>query len=255
MTLKEVFKDAVFIKALTYGRVRDTKSVATKVKCSYEEAKLRLLELMVDGKVIGVQERHSGREGFKWMWKLNKNYVEPNLTPRCDGLHLWDRGLVYNKYTFIQFARTCAKIAELSGVTLMNMEAAAYKPEFSENRVCFNGDSANDGEDYPFCINRAIVDTSKHMKGEKGRYYDYCDTGNKQYDVVVVACLIALKQYFVKTTLSLGADRKTIEAAVALVENAGVSVNVRKLQYRVESQAVADRDIIINKFVAWLEKK
>jgi hypothetical protein len=254
MTLKEIFKDSAFIEALSTDDFIDTEHVAEFVGCSHAEARLRLIRLAKIGRVIRDKAKFGGRDGFRHVWKLNKDYINPTYIPRCEGLHIWDRGVSYNKYTFVSFAKICAKIAELSGIQLMDMEAEKYEPEFSENKVCFNGDIKSGADDDPFCITRAITSTKLHMRGDKGRYYDFCDTGNKPYAVVVIACLIALKQLSNRTNLSIGADYQTITKAVDLVERAGMSVNSNKFLPVDMENEIGERDIIVDKLKAWLEK-
>lgn len=223
MPYEEKFKDRDFLNALSDSMGIDTQSVASKVQCSYEEAKQRLRNLMAEGKVIGMQNENTRRTmhadvTFKWYWMRNSDYKEPEMNPDMIGLHFYDRGTTYVKAKFAKFANACAIIANVAGLDLLE----GVESEFSDNKV-FIGHT--DNERLSLNISQVIYDTRKCLiSDEKKRYIGYADTGTEAYNLLTVACLISLKYFFPQTKLSLGVNNDDFEKAIELA-----SVGIQKI--------------------------
>ena len=233
MPYDEKFKDEDFLNVLG-GLWVDTQYVASKVGCSYEEAKYRLRILHTEDKIRQRREPSGGSQSFKWQWKLNESYTEPIMNPEQMGLHFFDRGLTFEKVRFMKFAVSCQKILKASGLRTYN--------EFTADQVLIVGQAESSN---PFIVTRTIENTSKSIKSsKKGRYVEFAYTGKEKYNIVSVACLITLKQFFPKVKLSLGVNNEEFDKAIALaIESEGVKkVDRKKLLH---DMAEVDRQKIL----------
>jgi hypothetical protein len=228
MPYNEKFKDEDFLNALS-GLWIDTQHVASKVDCSYEEAKYRLRILSAEGKVFKRREPSGGSESFKWEWKLNQNYTEPVMNPDAMGFHFFDRGVVFDKVKFMKYATACEKVLKASG--------RHTKHEFTEDKVLITGLKE---DSTPFIVNRVIENTNKAVKStKKGRYIEFIYTGKEKYNIVSATCLIVLKQFFPKVKLSLGVNNEEFDQAIALAIESG---SVKKVDRKKLLQDIKDVD-------------
>jgi len=169
MPYDEKFKDENFLNVLG-GLWVDTQYVASKVGCSYEEAKYRLRILHTEDKIRQRREPSGGSQIFKWQWKLNESYIEPIMNPEHMGLHFFDRGLTFEKVRFMKFAVACQKILKVSGLRTHN--------EFTADQVLIVGQAESSN---PLIVTRTIENTSKSIKSsKKGRYVEFAYTGKEK---------------------------------------------------------------------------
>ena len=121
----------------------------------------------------------------------------------------WRAPRVLEKQAFIAFADDCRKICESLPVGLAGASGEG-KPEFSQDKICFNGISPNDDHE-PFIINRKLVIIGpEHFScqpDENGLYFDFCKTERKPYDLCVKCCLVLLKAYFPQVKISSDGGR------------------------------------------------
>jgi len=76
------------------------------------------------------------------------------------------------------------------------------KPEITNNLICFNGSSQNSHE--TFFLERKTQTTFTRQDGstyendikKNGKYFEFCKTARKPYDLGVTTCLIIAKHYF-----------------------------------------------------------
>lgn len=97
--------------------------------------------------------------------------------------HYWRISSSLNKDKFKEFSSDCKLIAEESGIPLANGRGEPNTlPEFSEERVCFNGVGKESCETF--------------FIGIQNENFEFCKTRMEPYDVVVVACLLCLQHHF-----------------------------------------------------------
>ncbi len=75
------------------------------------------------------------------------------------------------------------------------------EPIFREDLVAFNGRSGgrsalDDLGHETFCVERSYTPPEYHRPDAEGRYFAFCKTARKPYDLLVAAALIALKEHF-----------------------------------------------------------
>ena len=76
-------------------------------------------------------------------------------------------------------------------------------PEFTDERLWFNGDEAT-GQDYEtMMVERVITPAAWSQPDEKGLVFNFCKTAQRPYDLLVCAVLIAMKQTII---CSIGTD-------------------------------------------------
>jgi len=96
---------------------------------------------------------------------------------------------------FLLAARDCEKVCNDSGVKIaFEYDQVDKAPEFSNDLICFNG-IEDDGHE-TFYIERIFKTESLQEKDDNGKYFSFCKTDHKPYDLCVTACLIVFKYYF-----------------------------------------------------------
>lgn len=230
--------DEEFLAVLSTEEAKSTTEVAEALRCSHNGAKGRLMELAgEDGKgiILKTKKDSAGRDGFTYMWTKNKNYKAPEIKVEYEGLYFWDRGVRYDRANFVKLAELCKQIVGVSKVQLT-------ESIFSEDIITLSC-----GDEDKFAITRGIYNTALCIRGDdKGRYYEYYVAMDKECDLVIVACLLALKQIFPKTKLSLGTDKKTIDEAVTLIKSLTKNFDDNKLMKKLTTEA--NRTALIEKF-------
>ncbi len=94
---------------------------------------------------------------------------------------------------FKEFSEICKHIVAESNVPICNGNGVKdTKPVFTDSKVCFNGCEQDAHETFYVERNNA---QPEWRKGDP-QHFSFCKTARKPYDVVVVACLIALSSVF-----------------------------------------------------------
>jgi hypothetical protein len=226
MPYGEKYKDDDFLRVLNDDTFVDTQYVTSELKCSYEEAKHRLRILASEGKVI--QHKHENKkkildhDSYKLSWKRNKDYVEPVLSPAKMYVHFWDRSVRYEARNYTKYSEACKKLADITGI----VNNPRFRIEFTDYQIfIIDEKGVGDALDLP----RDIKGISKAIKSDRrGRYFQYCNTIDSDYGILVGSYLILMKQFFPIMKLSLGLNNEEFHRAIDLVSevmgNKGVEV-------------------------------
>ncbi len=70
------------------------------------------------------------------------------------------------------------------------------EPEFTKERVWFNGNDEDDTSHETFGIEQTFSEDGFGQPDEEGRLFEFCKTARKPYDLLVCATLIAFKHHF-----------------------------------------------------------
>jgi len=129
-----------------------------------------------------------------------------------------------NKVTFKKFAADVRKIYKASAKREIYLAGGLGKvgtsPKANADTVIFNGmdfsekTSGFDGSHETLNIERVVNPQEWHTPDEKGRYFEFCKTARKPYDLVVVAVLIALKKHFPNAEVSSDGEQDDWENGI-----------------------------------------
>ena len=72
-------------------------------------------------------------------------------------------------------------------------------PEFTEERICFNGDASKGLDHETFYIGR---DNSEERDRDGGLHFEFCKTARKPYDLMVQISMLRLKHHFPESKIS-----------------------------------------------------
>ena len=96
-------------------------------------------------------------------------------------------------YLFLP-AADCKKVCDLLGVPILQEYNRNDPPDFNDDVVWFNG-IKDDGHE-TFFIPR-VFDTDGYCHtDDEGRFFAFCKTARKPYDLPVCCCLLIFKQHF-----------------------------------------------------------
>ena len=115
----------------------------------------------------------------------------------------------------------CKKVCKASGVKIaFEYDTPNKAPEFSKTMIRFNG-IGDDGHE-TFCVERVFKPESWETEKD-GKYFSFCKTAYKPYDICVIACLIALKHHLGDNIVvsSDGENKDWIEARNLCQETLG----------------------------------
>ena len=106
--------------------------------------------------------------------------------------HYWYRPRELDEAAFAAAARDCARLAGAAGIPLTGRDGIGHA-RFESGAVAFNG-VADLGYE-PFVVERRI-DRAPHAGHETPeRMFAFCKTAGRGYDVLVQACLVALRHH------------------------------------------------------------
>lgn len=94
---------------------------------------------------------------------------------------------------FVGDVNALAEVMSANGITLAG-GVGAGEPEINNKQIWINGASPDDHE--TFFIDRVFRGESWELPDSKGRYYVFCKTNRKPYDLMVVASLFAARYRF-----------------------------------------------------------
>jgi hypothetical protein len=219
MTYREDYKDSAFLNALT-NEFQDVSEIAEKIGCAHQLAKLRLNRLTMEGRVIRDKKASSGREGFKYVYIINKDFKEPKggfmyLEPKdinqTAGILLWYRSKELRLKQYEEFAEACKAIIKLSDKGLKDVEITGEHVRFTHKDI--------ESRKGLFYVPRLQNETTNTLESDKlTRTFGYCKTDNAPYTITVIACLVALRQFSNKTTLQFNCDYELIKQGILLAE-------------------------------------
>lgn len=107
--------------------------------------------------------------------------------------HYWYRPEELDATTWARFTDATRTILDVAAVELGSGDGTRT-PEVGAGRVVFNGRPPNDYE--PFSIDRAYCKYRGEAPDVSLHYFNFCKTGHRDYDLVVVAVLVAFKLAF-----------------------------------------------------------
>jgi hypothetical protein len=131
-------------------------------------------------------------------------------------------------------------------------------PVITDELVSFNGNAplagdaeADDFSHETFHIPRVYQPQDWQQPDGQGRYFDFCKTARKPYDLTVTAALIALNHYFPNPDVALSSDgtAEDWEPGLALCRavlgygNLPVEVESKRRESQPETDAAEDRHI------------
>jgi len=108
--------------------------------------------------------------------------------------HYWRRPKSLNAAKWLLAVEDCKKICDSLAIPLANgMGEQGSKPTFGKE-VMFNG---ADGDDYEtFHVPRVFKPDSWQTADESGKWFAFCKTAHRPYDMAVMCCLIVFKHHF-----------------------------------------------------------
>jgi len=94
------------------------------------------------------------------------------------------------------------------------------EPIFTEDLICFNGmQSVLEDLSHETMYVERVMKPRNWQTPEKGKYFEFCKTARKPYDILVCLCLLSLKEHFGdKVEISSDGDRDDWENAIKAYE-------------------------------------
>jgi len=128
--------------------------------------------------------------------------------------HYFPRRPTLPKRNFEDWAADALLIVESCGFPIFGPEGT-NGPEINVNRVAFNGEASLDEDHEAFWIDRVYVPNCWDEK-KKGRYFDFCKTDRKPYDLAVTACLIRMTHHQLDRACTVSSDGNSNDWAPGL---------------------------------------
>ena len=107
--------------------------------------------------------------------------------------HYWYQAPQLDQDTFAKAAGDCRTVCEKLDIPLADADGRG-NPVFGEEFIAFNGRGEHAYEG--FIVDRLFSVESHDDPDEHGRYFDFCKTAHRPYDLAIQCCLIVLKHYF-----------------------------------------------------------
>lgn len=107
--------------------------------------------------------------------------------------HYWYQHPELDAQIFHKAARDCRKVCETLEIPLGDADGLD-EPVFGDDFIALNG-AGDDGYE-SFDVERLYGEGSFNDPDELGRYFDFCKTERRPYDLAVQCCLIVLAHYF-----------------------------------------------------------
>ena len=107
--------------------------------------------------------------------------------------HYWYQAQMLDKETFFKAAYDCRTVCGTLRIPLADADGMGY-PNFDAEYIALNGREPDVYE--AFYIDRVFSLNAGDTPDELGRYFDFCKTERRPYDLAVQCCLIVLKHYF-----------------------------------------------------------
>lgn len=109
--------------------------------------------------------------------------------------HYWYQAPELDQDTFRTAAGDCRSVCEKLDIPLADADGDSWSnPVFGEDTIALNGrgDDSYEG----FVVDQLFEGTRFKDPDEQGRYFDFCKTEYRPYDLAVQCCLIVLAHYF-----------------------------------------------------------
>jgi len=107
------------------------------------------------------------------------------------------------------------------------------EPTFTSDLISFNGDAVGGMYHETFYFEREFEPESWQTPDENGRYFSFCKTARKPYDLLVTAVLIRVKHHFPEIIVySDGESRDWIEGLILVAEVFGSEAAAVAITYR-----------------------
>ena len=90
------------------------------------------------------------------------------------------------------------------------------EPEFTSERIAFNGDESKGLDHETFSINRDNTKRAAAVGSRDGLVFEFCKTNRKPYDIMVQLSMLRLKHHFPETKISSDGDSSDWKNARAL---------------------------------------
>jgi len=111
--------------------------------------------------------------------------------------HYWTVKKSIDAGKFKKLSADCKMIVARSSVTIVNgMGEGETKPIVNSESVTFNGEAEQSHETFDF--------------GTDSSGFDFCKTARKDYDEVVVACLMRIRHYFPESVVDISSDAQNL---------------------------------------------
>lgn len=131
--------------------------------------------------------------------------------------HYWHRKKTFNTAKFAAAAIDINKLITSTDVKVQWEMDDKRSPELTDKLVRFNGIGKEGHE--TFYVPRDL-EPDEWSKPEKGKYFTFCKTAQKPYDLLVAASLVVLKHHLGKDIdVSSDGDKADWEAPVSLVQS------------------------------------
>ncbi|MEM7625887.1 MAG: hypothetical protein AAF333_09675 [Planctomycetota bacterium] len=131
--------------------------------------------------------------GYTHYW-----YRVPNLDPAR--FRVWVRDVRWLHDQLPEFTTTAGGHFKDRRLSIHGPDGRG-KPVLNSTLIAFNGrnggkSSLNDLDHETFYVPRRLKPMPHHTADDCGRYFEFCKTARKPYDLLVTAALIALKHHF-----------------------------------------------------------
>lgn len=131
--------------------------------------------------------------------------------------HYFYRTKTLNLAKFKAWVVDVRQIIEKANIPICGWDGTG-EPDINDLRIRFNGDASCEADHETFVIPR-VFPTKKgefNSQDDKGRYFGFCKTAMKPYDVVVTAALIRFKYHFPNVLVSSDGDPQDWEPGMEL---------------------------------------
>jgi len=108
--------------------------------------------------------------------------------------HYWQRDKKLNAVSFLAAGEDIKKLIAASGVRVQFESNKPQEPKISDGLIRFNGKD-EDGHETFFVSRVLSAEDCKSQEPSKGKYFEFCKTAQKPYDLLVAAALIVLKRH------------------------------------------------------------
>jgi hypothetical protein len=119
--------------------------------------------------------------------------------------HYWERPCVLPRPQFIAAVEDCRRLCAELNIPLGGADGRG-QPIFAASQICFNGHADSGGMFETFQVERVRKPRNPHDQPKKGRWFNFCKTEYRPYDLCVQGCLIVLNHHLGSTKFGVASD-------------------------------------------------
>jgi hypothetical protein len=119
--------------------------------------------------------------------------------------HYWARPNALPRQLFVAAVEDCRRLCDALNFPLGGAEGRG-QPKFSATKICFNGHIDSDGTFETFEVDRVRKSRHPQERPKNGKWFDFCKTEHRPYDLCVQGCLIVLNHHLGSASFDVASD-------------------------------------------------